>query len=114
MKKESLEIVKTREMPNNIEAEQAILGAFLNNNEHIEKVIDFLKPESFFSPIHQKIFKLITKFTEKNSIANPITLKSYFKDEELMDQGMNMMENSMNSMSDQINNSIEGNGAHSY
>lgn len=89
MKNDSSDIVKIREMPNNIEAEQALLGAFLNNNEHIEKVIDFLKPESFFSPMHQKIFKLIAKFVEKGSIANPITLKSYFKDEELLDHAVN-------------------------
>jgi replicative DNA helicase len=43
-----------RALPCNIEAEQAVLGAFLNNNDNVNKVGDFLLPEHFYVPIHKK------------------------------------------------------------
>ncbi|MDJ1407643.1 MAG: replicative DNA helicase [Candidatus Midichloria sp.] len=68
---------QVKSLPNNIEAEQSVLGVLLNNNEHLEKVIDFLRPEHFFVPMHEKIFELIIKFNERGSLANPITLKNH-------------------------------------
>jgi replicative DNA helicase len=67
-----------RTPPHNIEAEQALLGAILINNRTLERVGDFLKPEHFYNPVHQRIFAAITMLTEKQQIADPVTLKSYF------------------------------------
>jgi len=79
-----------RELPANIDAEQAVLGSFLNNNENVNKVADFLLPEHFYVPIHRKIYEAILKFMERGMIASPITLKSYFeKEEALQDSGVN-------------------------
>src|ERR1051326_4646481 len=47
-----------RSPPHNIEAEQALLGAILVNNEAFYRVSDFLEPRHFFEPIHQRIFEL--------------------------------------------------------
>ena len=47
-----------RSAPHNIEAEQALLGAILVNNEAFYRVSDFLEPAHFFEPIHQKIYQL--------------------------------------------------------
>ena len=47
-----------RAAPHNIDAEQALLGAILVNNEAFYRVSDFLAPEHFYEPIHQKIFEL--------------------------------------------------------
>ncbi len=47
-----------RAPPHNIEAEQALLGAILVNNEAFYRVSDFLEPKHFFEPIHQRIFEL--------------------------------------------------------
>ena len=47
-----------RAQPQNIEAEQALLGAILVNNEAFYRVSDFLLPEHFFEPIHQRVFEL--------------------------------------------------------
>jgi len=44
-----------RAAPHNIEAEQALLGAILVNNEALYRVSDFLEPQHFFEPIHQQI-----------------------------------------------------------
>ncbi len=47
-----------RSAPHNIEAEQALLGAILVNNEAFYRVSDFLEPAHFFEPIHQKVYQL--------------------------------------------------------
>lgn len=73
-----------RKLPANILAEQMILGSLLVNNENLNKVADYLVGEHFFDPAHQRIFGAIIKFTERNVLANPITLKNHFdKDETL-------------------------------
>ena len=46
-----------REAPNNIEAEQALLGAILVNNDAFYRVSDFLKPEHFYEPLHRKMIR---------------------------------------------------------
>ena len=46
-----------RTAPHNIEAEQALLGAILVNNEAFYRVSDFLEPQHFFEPIHQQIYR---------------------------------------------------------
>ncbi len=47
-----------RNAPQNIEAEQALLGAILVNNEAFYRVSDFLEPQHFFEPIHQQLYEL--------------------------------------------------------
>lgn len=66
-----------REAPNNLEAEQAVLGAILANNEALNHV-GSLEPEDFYAGIHQRIFKAIKQFNDKGLIANPVTLKHHF------------------------------------
>lgn len=77
-----------REAPNNIEAEQALLGAILVNNEAMQHIGDQLRPEHFYEPLHGRIFEAIQKFNNKGLIANPVTLKHFFdQDEALSDIG---------------------------
>ena len=66
-----------RSAPHNIEAEQALLGAILVNNEAFYRVSDFLKPEHFFEPIHQKIYQLARDLIRAGKIATPVTLKTF-------------------------------------
>ena len=68
----------TKEAPNNLEAEQAILGAILANNEALNHVGGMLIPEDFYAGIHQRIFKAILQYHDKGLIANPVTLKHHF------------------------------------
>ena len=42
-----------RTAPQNVEAEQALLGAILVNNEAFYRVSDFLEPTHFFEPVHR-------------------------------------------------------------
>jgi len=66
-----------RAAPHNIEAEQALLGAILVNNESFYRVSDFLEPVHFFEPIHQKIFELASSLIRAGKVASPITLKTF-------------------------------------
>jgi replicative DNA helicase len=66
-----------RTPPHNIEAEQALLGAILVNNEAFYRISDFLEPKHFFEPIHQRIFELAGGLVRANKLATPVTLKTF-------------------------------------
>ncbi len=77
-----------RQPPCNVEAEQALLGALLVNNEALNAIGDALAHLHFHEPVHQRIFAAIQKFHDRGMIANPVTLKHYFEqDEALADVG---------------------------
>src|SRR6202035_3430809 len=66
-----------RAAPHNIEAEQALLGAILVNNEAFYRVSDFLEPNNFLTPIHQLIFELAGRLNRTNKTATPVTIKTF-------------------------------------
>src|SRR4030081_2989589 len=66
-----------RSAPHNIEAEQALIGAILVNNEAFYRVSDFLEPQHFFEPIHQKIYDLARSLIRAGKLAPPGTLKTF-------------------------------------
>ena len=72
---------KFKELPNNIEAEQSVIGSILVNNEMFDEINTIIKSENFYDPMHQKIFRAIENLNYKGMLANPITLKNYFSDE---------------------------------
>jgi len=77
-----------RTPPHNEEAEQALLGAVLVNNRAFEKVGEFLRAEHFFDPANGRIFAAAAKLIDRGQVANPLTLKAYFEqDEDLADIG---------------------------
>lgn len=63
-------------IPANVEAEQALLGAILNNNEAYHRVTDIVGAEHFYEPVHQQIFEVMAKFAKVGKTADPVTLKS--------------------------------------
>jgi len=66
-----------RSAPHNIEAEQALLGAILVNNEAFYRVSDCLEPVHFFEPIHQQIYQLARDLIRAGKLATPVTLKTF-------------------------------------
>jgi len=66
-----------REAPNNIEAEQALLGAILVNNDAFYRVSDFLKSAHFYEPLHRKIFEVSAELIRMGKMANPVTIKTF-------------------------------------
>jgi replicative DNA helicase len=79
----NLNLVKNnfKELPNNIEAEQAVIGSILVSNEIFDEINTIISYKNFYDPMHQKIFNSIASLIYKGMLANPITLKNYFKEE---------------------------------
>ena len=80
---EKLNLIKSSfdQLPNNIEAEQAILGSILVSNEIFDDISPILKSNNFYDPMNQKIFAAIEKLIFSGMLANPITLKNFFENE---------------------------------
>ncbi len=83
MEKKSLSIVKDnfKELPNNIEAEQSVIGSILVSNEIFDEISLVISNINFYDPMHQKIYSAIENLIYKGLLANPITLKNYFENE---------------------------------
>jgi replicative DNA helicase len=74
----------TPALPQNIEAEAALLGALMIDNRLVEDVQLKLKPHHFFEPLHGRIYESILRMTDGNRIANPVTLRPLFEADEAM------------------------------
>ena len=80
---QTLDIVKNKleELPNNIEAEQSVIGSILLSNEIFDEISMIISRKNFYDPMHQKIFGAIEKLIYSGMLANPITLKNNFENE---------------------------------
>ncbi|MDH5750359.1 MAG: AAA family ATPase, partial [Rhodospirillales bacterium] len=77
-----------RSLPHNVEAEKSLLGAIFVNNRAYERVSEFLRPEHFVLGEHAHIFEACAKLIERGQIADPVTLRNFFEqNESLMDIG---------------------------
>jgi replicative DNA helicase len=74
-----------RTAPQNIEAEQALLGAILVNNEAFDRVSDFLEPRHFHEPLHQRIYEILTSLIRSNKLATPVTVKTFLSQDAVAD-----------------------------
>ena len=70
-----------KKLPSNLEAEQALIGSVLVNNEIIDEISTIVNSAKFFDPIHRKIYEVIESLNNKGMIANPITLKNFFEND---------------------------------
>ncbi len=73
-----------RSQPHNIEAEQALLGAILINNEAYHRVSEYLRADHFYEPVHRRIFEAITRLIEGGRLADHVTLKVAFDEDEAL------------------------------
>ena len=73
-----------KKQPSNLEAEQALLGSILVNNDIIDEIANIIKPTSFYDPAHTKIYEVIETLNNKGMIANPITLKNFFEKDNML------------------------------
>ena len=72
--------------PSNLEAEQALLGSILVNNDIIDEVSTLINSNIFYDPAHVKIFEIIESLNNKGMIANPITLKNFFEKDNMLNE----------------------------
>ncbi len=82
------EALPFRVAPHNIEAEQALLGAILINNEAQDRVSSFLEPKHFFDPLHAQIFETLGKLIHSGKQATPVTLRTFFENAEKITDDM--------------------------
>ena len=75
------EVPGYRKPPQNVEAEQALLGAILIDNAGFDRVSTFLEPDHFHVPVHGRIFEAARSLIARGRVADPIALKTYFEAE---------------------------------
>ena len=68
-------------MPQNIEAEQQLLGAILTNNDVFDRISSTVRAEHFYDPVHQRIFEIAAGRIQKNALASPVTLKPFLEED---------------------------------
>ncbi len=80
---QTLNIIKDKaeELPNNIEAEQSVIGSVLLSNEIFDEINLIISSKNFYDPVHKKIFEALETLIYGGLLANPITLKNYFDKE---------------------------------
>ena len=71
--------------PSNLEAEQALLGSILVNNDILDEISSIVTSNIFYDPAHIKIYEVIENLNSKGMIANPITLKNFFEKDNMLD-----------------------------
>ena len=74
----------TGSLPQNVEAEAALLGALMIDNRLVEDVQLKLRSHHFFEPLHGRIYDAVLKLTDRNMVANPVTLRPAFEADEAM------------------------------
>ena len=77
-----------RAAPHNLEAEKALLGAILINNEAHDRVSSFLGGHHFYDPLHTQIYEIAAKLIAAGKKADPITLRTFFESVEPISQGL--------------------------
>ena len=71
-----------RTMPQNLPAEQNLLGAILLDNSVLERIDDRLESSHFYDPLHGRIYDTMCRLINRGQLANPLTLKSYFSSDQ--------------------------------
>jgi len=84
MAQQPLKIIENSEkqLPCNIEAEQAVIASILVSNDIYDEITSILDSQKFFDPIHVKLYETIETLISKGLLANPITLKNHFENNE--------------------------------
>lgn len=70
--------------PQNIEAEESILGALMIDKDAVFKIVDVLKSSDFYKPIHGKIFEAILNLIEKHQPIDILSVTNKLKEENLL------------------------------
>ena len=72
-----------KKMPQNLEAEQSLLGSILFDNKILEDIPTNFNNLYFFDPLHASIYEACISLTDAGKLADPLTLKNYLNDTNL-------------------------------
>ena len=75
----------TQQLPYSLEAEQSVLGAILIDPACITRVMEYIKPESFYRPQHQELFSALTRMFVSSQTIDFITVLEMAKREGIFD-----------------------------
>ena len=78
--------ISNNKNPANLDAEQALLGSILVNNDIIDEIANLIDSRKFYDPAHVKIYDVIENLNNKGMIANPITLKNFFEKDDMLNE----------------------------
>ena len=70
--------------PQNVEAEQSVLGSLMLDKNAIINIADILKPEDFYKPVHGTIYEAILKLYEKHEPMEILSFTSKWKEMEAL------------------------------
>lgn len=74
-----------RQLPQNIDAEETLLGTILADNSAYDRVPNELKPDHFLVPVNGRVFEAIQSLVGRGKLADPVTLKPFFTRDEALD-----------------------------
>ena len=69
-------------LPQSVEAEEAVLGAILVNPMSLGRIVEFIRPESFYKPAHKIIFEAILELFRKNEPIDILTVSEHLRNKE--------------------------------
>ena len=72
--------------PHNLEAEQAILGGVLINNDALNQIMDILTPECFYREAHMHLYQGMVGLYNDNEPIDLITLNHYLTERDLVEK----------------------------
>lgn len=72
--------------PQNIEAEESVLGSLMIDKDAVVKVADFLSADDFYRPAHTKIYQAIISLYEKNQPIDILSLTAKLKEEKNLEE----------------------------
>lgn len=73
-------------LPQNIEAEQAVLGSLLIDKRAIERIASFLRPEDFYLPVNAELYKAMLVLYERDRPTDVLTLADHLQAHERLDE----------------------------
>jgi len=74
-----------RNLPQNLDAERALLGLILLNNDAYYRVSQFLATGHFFSPRHQEIYERAAQLIGAGKTASPVTMRGFIQEPDFLD-----------------------------
>ncbi|NKB81008.1 MAG: replicative DNA helicase [Nitrospirales bacterium] len=80
------EISELRVPPQNLDAEQSILGAVLLDNDSLAKTLELLSEEDFYRGAHRIIYRAMVEISERHEVVDQITLTNHLKSKSELEQ----------------------------
>ena len=69
-------------LPQSVEAEEAVLGAVLVNPVSLGRVVETLKPSSFYKPAHKLIYETMLELFKKNEPIDIVTVSESLRNQD--------------------------------